>query len=222
VLHDASRDDLKRKWFRWDTWPWQQPIDDIRAYFGEKVAMYFTFLGMYTMWLMFPAVLGFALFIHQLAEDKIAVNWVPIYGILVALWITLFLEFWKREQSFRAMQWGTSDFEESESLRPEFINDPHARQIRSYVHGKLEYEDKQSQRYNRIAISTSLITIAAGAVIVIVLSIFVLRIKLIDAEGKGELPKVCACAQVSARRTCLSALVFLFARRVLGVSWPQS
>jgi hypothetical protein len=191
-------------------------------YFGEKVAMYFAFLGMYTMWLTFPAVLGVALFVHQVIVKKIAVEWVPIYGILVALWITLFLEFWKREQSFRAMQWGTSDFEESESLRPEFINDPHARQIRSYVHGKLEYEDKQSQRYNRIAISTSLITIAAGAVIVIVLSIFVLRIKLIDAEGKGELPKVCACAQVSARRTCLSALVFLFARRVLGVSWPQS
>lgn len=64
--------------------------------------------GMYTMWLCFPAIIGVALFIHQLADNTIGVQWIAIYGILIALWITAFLEFWKREQTFRAMEWGTS------------------------------------------------------------------------------------------------------------------
>ncbi len=65
-------------------------------------------VGMYTMWLSFPALVGLALFIHQLVDNTIGVKWIAVYGILIALWITAFLEFWKREQTFRAMEWGTS------------------------------------------------------------------------------------------------------------------
>jgi hypothetical protein len=37
--------------------PWDQPIDLIRDYFGEKVGMYFEFLGHYTTWLL-PLAIG--------------------------------------------------------------------------------------------------------------------------------------------------------------------
>jgi hypothetical protein len=64
--------------------------------------------GMYTMWLVFPALLGLALFIHQLSDEKVGVNWLPIYAIIIVVWVTFFCEYWKREQSFLAMKWGTS------------------------------------------------------------------------------------------------------------------
>lgn len=42
------------------TMPWHQPIEQIRSYMGEKVALYFVFIGHYSKWLMIPAVIGIA------------------------------------------------------------------------------------------------------------------------------------------------------------------
>ncbi|KAI7735763.1 hypothetical protein M8C21_000525 [Ambrosia artemisiifolia] len=35
-----------------------QPLDEIYAYYGAKIAIYFAFIGMYTKWLLFPAAFG--------------------------------------------------------------------------------------------------------------------------------------------------------------------
>ena len=35
-----------------------QPLDEIRDYFGEKVAIYFAWAGLYTQCLRFPSLLG--------------------------------------------------------------------------------------------------------------------------------------------------------------------
>jgi hypothetical protein len=64
--------------------------------------------GAYTAWLIFPALVGIPLFIHQLSAEKVGVVWLPIYAILICLWGTMFFEFWKREQAALAMRWGTS------------------------------------------------------------------------------------------------------------------
>ncbi|XP_075871081.1 anoctamin-7 isoform X2 [Nelusetta ayraudi] len=43
-------------WAQWSCWRFYQPLDHIREYFGEKIALYFTWLGFYTSWLL-PASL---------------------------------------------------------------------------------------------------------------------------------------------------------------------
>uniref|UniRef100_A0A0D3ET32 Anoctamin transmembrane domain-containing protein n=2 Tax=Oryza TaxID=4527 RepID=A0A0D3ET32_9ORYZ len=60
-LHDEiKRKQLLRSWaLKWFDFTWQ-PIDEIYSYFGTKIAIYFSFLGMYTRWLFFPAVFGLA------------------------------------------------------------------------------------------------------------------------------------------------------------------
>jgi hypothetical protein len=65
---ECTVDELFNKWNRLMKFPWDQPIDDIRDYFGEKIALYFAFLGHYTYWLASAAFLGFLVFIHQLAD----------------------------------------------------------------------------------------------------------------------------------------------------------
>jgi len=38
------------------------PIDKIKSYFGEKIAMYFSFLSFYSIWLLTPGLLGIIVF----------------------------------------------------------------------------------------------------------------------------------------------------------------
>ncbi|XP_054426387.1 anoctamin-7 [Pteronotus mesoamericanus] len=50
-------------WARWRTWHKYQPLDHVRRYFGEKVALYFAWLGFYTGWLLPAAVVGALVFL---------------------------------------------------------------------------------------------------------------------------------------------------------------
>lgn len=48
--------------------PWRQPLEDIRNYFGEKIAMYFGFMAHYTLWLLVPSIVGVVVFILQIVN----------------------------------------------------------------------------------------------------------------------------------------------------------
>ncbi|XP_059203387.1 anoctamin-9 [Centropristis striata] len=67
-LHEKKKQkELKKKWARWSGLFTGQPVKDIRCYFGEKVALYYLWLGWYTMLLVPAAVLGVVVFLYGLA-----------------------------------------------------------------------------------------------------------------------------------------------------------
>ena len=53
-----------------------QPLDQVRNYFGEKVALYFAFMGFYTNWLTVLSLVGIAVMIFGLLDfnDSTYVN----------------------------------------------------------------------------------------------------------------------------------------------------
>ncbi|XP_049779598.1 anoctamin-7-like isoform X7 [Schistocerca gregaria] len=55
---------LYEYWARWGKWYKYQPLDHIREYFGEKIAIYFAWLGFYTGWLLPAAVVGLLVFMY--------------------------------------------------------------------------------------------------------------------------------------------------------------
>ena len=61
-----TRQILYQFWARWGKWFKYQPLDHIRLYFGEKIAIYFAWLGFYTGWLLPAAVMGVLVFVYGL------------------------------------------------------------------------------------------------------------------------------------------------------------
>ena len=99
-----------------------QPIDDIRDYFGEEVALYFAWLGLYTRSLCFPAVFGVFTSLNQWWSGSIDENPMTIpYSIFFAAWSISFLSAWKRYENELKFLWGTEGFESMEKPRPTFV-----------------------------------------------------------------------------------------------------
>ncbi|RXM34536.1 Anoctamin-9 [Acipenser ruthenus] len=64
---ETEQKKLINKWARWTACFKQQPINEVRMYFGEKVALYFLWLGWYTYMLVPAAVIGVIVFLYGLA-----------------------------------------------------------------------------------------------------------------------------------------------------------
>ncbi|XP_063678838.1 anoctamin-7-like isoform X3 [Bolinopsis microptera] len=61
---ESDRQKLYRGWGRFAMWKNAQPLDHIRRYFGEKVSLYFCWLGFYTAWLIVPSIVGVVCFLY--------------------------------------------------------------------------------------------------------------------------------------------------------------
>lgn len=62
-IHDANqRAQLRIKWAKrfWKS----QPLDLVNAYYGERIGVYFAWLGHYTKWLTLPAAVGMGVFVY--------------------------------------------------------------------------------------------------------------------------------------------------------------
>uniref|UniRef100_A0A8D3DBX4 Anoctamin n=1 Tax=Scophthalmus maximus TaxID=52904 RepID=A0A8D3DBX4_SCOMX len=67
-LHERkAQKKLKLKWAQWSSLFTGQPVQEIKCYFGEKVALYYLWLGWYTKLLVPAAALGVVVFLYGLA-----------------------------------------------------------------------------------------------------------------------------------------------------------
>uniref|UniRef100_A0A3P8YUZ9 Anoctamin n=1 Tax=Esox lucius TaxID=8010 RepID=A0A3P8YUZ9_ESOLU len=100
----------------------KQPLDDINDYFGVKIAMYFAWLGFYTTSMLYPAVIGFVLWILTESDQTSRDICCVVFALFNVVWATLFLERWKRRGAELAYKWGTLDTpnESLEEPRPQF------------------------------------------------------------------------------------------------------
>ncbi|XP_070282453.1 anoctamin-9 isoform X2 [Myotis yumanensis] len=164
-LH-KGKETLKRTWARWRNMFRKQPVDDIRNYFGEKVALYFAWLGWYTCMLVPAALVGLIVFLSgfslfnasQISKEICEAHDIymcprgdhrrqyqrlsntctfaklthlfdnegtVIFAIFMALWATVFLEFWKRQRARVVLDWDLYGWDEDqEEVALELINCP--------------------------------------------------------------------------------------------------
>lgn len=97
----------------------KQPLAHIKDYFGESVAMFYAYLGFSTRYLLIASFVGLPIFILW---HKFESGWfVTVYSIFLAIWATVFLNFWKRKQAEFNFRWNMIDFELNEPTRPAFL-----------------------------------------------------------------------------------------------------
>ena len=99
------------------------PLNKIKNYFGEKVALYFEFLRFFQVSLLVPSILGLVVFIVQksMNQDDDAVLVLNIvYSVFMTVWATVYLEYWKRREAALAIMWGQTKFEKTEIPRTQF------------------------------------------------------------------------------------------------------
>ncbi|KAM9860742.1 anoctamin-5b [Aulostomus maculatus] len=164
---ESERYNLYKHWARFLCFYKEQPLNLIRKYYGEKIGIYFAWLGFYTEMLFFAAVMGLICFTYGVLSyddnisskeicdaaiggtivmcplcDKKCSFWklnstclsswqshlfdnegTIFFAIFMGIWVTLFLEFWKRRQARLEYEWDLVDFEEEQQqlqIRPEF------------------------------------------------------------------------------------------------------
>lgn len=181
---EAGRARLARAWASTQPWmrPWRPPLEALRDYLGEKVAMHFAFIAHLVKWLAAPALFGLPVFIYLVStSDDTSV--MPIYAMLVSVWATVFMEFWKREQSRLAQRWGMTDFKRDEPLRPEFVKV--AARTRSVVHGRPSVAADPTAALARWTVSVAVTAVVLTAVAFVVVSILFFGSQLENSPSDG-------------------------------------
>ncbi|KAM9705278.1 anoctamin-6 [Menidia menidia] len=162
--YPSERYQLYQEWAHPKSFYKMQPLDLIRKYYGEKIGIYFAWLGFYTFMLALAAVVGLGCFIYgyktqetstwskEVCDPEVGGQIVMcpqcdfckfwtlnstcetskklcifdnfgtlVFAIFMSVWVTLFLEFWKRYQAELEYEWDTVEFlEQEEPPRPEY------------------------------------------------------------------------------------------------------
>ncbi|RHY31801.1 hypothetical protein DYB32_003155 [Aphanomyces invadans] len=121
ALHDnEALDALKALWALHKGMT-TQPIGAIRDYFGEKVALYFVWLELYTKMLLLPAALGVAIYVLDVCTTTHSRILKIAFAVAIVVWSTLFTELWKRKSAIYNVAWGTDDFNVASTPRTQFV-----------------------------------------------------------------------------------------------------
>ncbi|KAH3784068.1 hypothetical protein DPMN_162019, partial [Dreissena polymorpha] len=177
---------LYHYWARWCTWYRYQPLDHIREYFGEKIGIYFAWLGFYTAWLLPASLVGIFVFLYGVftiyenipanevcLEDKRDLYLLKFNFCNAAV---TFLEYWKRKNASLAHLWDVSDYAEIEERpRPEYAAKAPTYEENPITRVKEPYFPPR-KRLPRILSGIAVIIIMMTLVMIFIVAVIVYRV----------------------------------------------
>eukprot|EP01043_Picozoa_sp_COSAG02_P034861 COSAG02_NODE_2462_length_8788_cov_3.780297_1_plen_662_part_10 len=113
-------------------WQWSQtPLNSIREYYGEEIALYYAWLLMYTHSLFVPAIVGLICFLVQWLQFLTAENnyiymspnsnvLTAAYAIFLCAWSCMFIQKWRQREAVLKFRWGTEGYTHTEQTRKEY------------------------------------------------------------------------------------------------------
>ncbi|XP_067906284.1 anoctamin-4-like isoform X2 [Heterodontus francisci] len=215
-------------WAWWGVWYKYQPLDLVRRYFGEKIGLYFAWLGWYTGMLFPAAIVGLLVFLYgvftldycQVSKEICQASEIimcPLcdqhchymrlsfscvyakvthlfdngatvfFAVFMAVWATVFLEFWKRRRAVIAYDWDLIDWEEEEEeIRPQFEAKYSKKERMNPISGKPEPYQAFTDKCSRIIVSASGIFFMICVVIAAVFGIVIYRVVTVSIFAAFE------------------------------------
>lgn len=147
-----------------------QPVENIRNYFGEKVALYYGFMKHFYESLFYVAVVGLGTEIVIASFVNVNYPIVAFYSVFIVLFGVYFTETWKRKEKYIALKHGMIDFESKESYRSEFQED----KILSMA-GRREMYYSPTKRAFKMAISFTILALLCACVIGSTAGVYIFR-----------------------------------------------
>uniref|UniRef100_A0A8C6WVE2 Anoctamin n=1 Tax=Neogobius melanostomus TaxID=47308 RepID=A0A8C6WVE2_9GOBI len=263
---DNQRHLLYECWAWWGVWYKYQPLDLIRRYFGEKIGLYFAWLGWYTGMLFPAALVGLLVFLYGLftlehcqvskelceATDivmcPICDQYCPylrlsdsciyakvthlfdngatvFFAVFMAVWATVFLEFWKRRRAVLAYDWDLADWEEEEEeIRPQFEAKYSKKERMNPISGKPEPYQAFTDKYSRLVVSTSGIFFMILVVIAAVSGIVIYRVITVSTFAAFGWALIRNNSQVATTGTavCINFCVIMLLNVVSSMQQPRT
>ena len=156
----------------WEHGPFHRSFcDRVEGYFGPNVALYFAWLKNYLLWLTFPGVFGFLVFLYHYLNPHINVDnshVSPVFTVFVIFWGVLFVKNWDRRCSTLVCNWGINYVRWRREIRPGYQGQKRI----SPITGLPERYFPDSQRMFRYAVSL------AVTLFMLVIAFFVMVISL--------------------------------------------
>ncbi|RLN87332.1 hypothetical protein BBJ28_00008172, partial [Nothophytophthora sp. Chile5] len=180
-LHDdKERSNLVETWVK--RWSSPQPLNAVRAYFGDEIGFYFGFLGMYTQWLIPLAAFGLLTFVLDFYSDWAAYGR-GLYSLLVTSWATAFLKFWTRQESTLRNEWGISQVDSLalEPARPDFWGEKRFDPVEGCY-----YTFFSSKSRAKRCLATLFVTLAVLAVVTLIMIVYLWFEELFAAVFTSE------------------------------------
>ncbi|ETO25906.1 hypothetical protein RFI_11229 [Reticulomyxa filosa] len=204
-LHTREQlDVMLNRLFSWDPQTYLNlPLDEMREYFGEYIAMYFAFLEFFTKFLIPIVVVGIVFFILQLATGKVLVWGIEMFALMVIVWAVCFPIFWRKQEYYWAMRWGQLRFDLEEGTRPEF----EGTYQRSAIDGSLIEYYPHSLRNQKRVLSFTIVVCFLVALVVSTVGVVALRVWAARADN----PSTDYIVSV------VNALVIMFFNNIYGV-----
>ncbi|XP_042197254.1 anoctamin-5 isoform X4 [Callorhinchus milii] len=234
---ENERYTLYKQWARFGRFYKEQPLNLIRKYYGEKIGIYFAWLGFYTEMLGIAGAVGFICFLFgcitkdwnvwsdEICNATIGGNIImcPLcdecnfwrlnstcgstknsylfdngatlfFAIFMGIWVTLFLELWKRRQARLEYEWDLVDFEEEQQqlqLRPEYeARCTHRR--RNPVTQEMEPYIPFKTQAIRCCMSVATVLFWISLILICIIAVIVYRLSVYASFAKitGDMKKV--------------------------------
>ncbi|XP_077372214.1 anoctamin-5 [Festucalex cinctus] len=225
---ESERYNLYQYWAKFSCFFKEQPLNLIRKYYGERIGLYFAWLGFYTEMLFFAAIVGtfcftYGLFSYkdnewskEICSDQIGGNIVmcPLcdkkcsywklnitcnaswqsnlfdnvgtlfFAVFMGIWVTLFLELWKRRQARLAYEWDLVDFEEEQQrlqIRPEYENKCTSRKLNPVTQEVEPYLPITTGRCARMCLSGATVLLWLSLTVACIIGVIAYRLAVYAA-----------------------------------------